>query len=551
MEVEGPGSVLIERLLEENDRKGFLQAAAVEKISIELGVPASRVRAVAGQLRHFRFAPGPDGVTAICRGPACELAGSSTLVETLGTHADVPVASLLGSPYWHEPILAVVPGREGAAVSRKVEADAVSPDELARAPRSTSAEPATDLISGRGGILGGLGARRTKAAYLKSHAAELKRYLDRTSSTDVLERIRASRIVETMTGHEVADMVDSVRASAGGSAMIVCDTGGVEPENDAGPVLAWLDPMGVIEGVLIAARAAGARRALVFVPYEHGRLVQAFERVVDAVAGVDIQPSVELALLSGPNLIPCDREIGIAALYHGLTLSEAVSRARASSAGLWGGQTLVSGAEVFLRLSRLARGSGRTPASRVISVGGCVNSPCVAEAPLTATPADLVAASAGGLREGSVLKAIHFGGVFGGPLRPVALKSRLRSLFGRLDGTGSGQMLLIDRGTCMVAWSEYFTWLGERLCCGACVAGRLGPACVRRLIGKITAGNGDMVDLEEIRATIELMRETSLCPQGGKVLNAVGVALENFYSEFEEHVTEKKCAAGVCRLSGD
>lgn len=546
MEATGPGSILIERLLAESDKKGFLPAAVIERVSRDLAIPASRVYAVAGQLEHFRFDPGPKGATAVCRGPACELAGSWKLMGSLEAAPDVEPVPLLGSPFWHAPILAVVPGRGGAGISRKVEAAATSLEELAGSPSATSMEPATDLFSGKKGLLYGLGSRRSVAAYLKSDADKFARFMAGNSPAEVLQLIRASRLVDTMTGHEVADIIDSRLASPETGGMVVCDTGGLEPENNTAPVLAWIDPMGVIEGILLAAHTAGAERALIFVPHEHARLRELMERALEGVAREGLWPAVEIEMFSGPNLIPTDREIGIASLYRGLTLSEGASRASESMVRLWGAGAFFSDTEVFLRLSRLTRAREKAPSTRVISVGGCVNSPCVTEAALTGSAGDLVAESAGGLVEGSVLKAIHFGGVFGGPLRPVALNSRLRSLFGRFDGGGSGHLLLIDTGTCMVRWSEYFAWLGERLCCGACVAGRLGPSYVRRLLGKITAGRGESADLEEILATIDLMKQTSLCAQGGKVLNAVAVALEGFSGEFEEHITEKKCRAGVC-----
>lgn len=77
-------------------------------------------------------------------------------------------------------------------------------------------------------------------------------------------------------------------------------------------------------------------------------------------------------------------------------------------------------------------------------------------------------------------------------------------------------------------------------------SGRLGPSYVQRLLKKIVMGQGELTDLEEIRATVELMKDGSLCAQGSRVLNPVIVCLENFSGEFEEHITERKCAAGVC-----
>lgn len=546
MDVRGPGSALVERLLEESDKKGFLDPASVEAVSREFSIPASRAYSIAGQLEHFHFAPTPKGTTSVCAGPACELAGSAGVASALKALPGANPIPLLGSPIWHTPVLAMVPGRRGSMPRRVGVEAASSMGDLQRSPLATSAEPAKELLAGSGELLGGLKRRRSAADYFKSDARRFANFMEQNTGAEVLSDIRSSRIVDTATGHEIADIIETLGRSEVAERMVVCDAGGREPENDAAPVLAWIDPMGVVEGMLLAAHASGAGRALLFVPHEHAGLRESFARALRDLESESLWPAVEVGMFSGPNFVPTDREIGIASLYGGLTLSEGATRASESRARLWGAHVLMSDPEAFLRLSRRASGGPKATAARIVSVGGRVKAPCVAEASLTATVGEFLGESTGGFPEGSVVKALHFGGVYGGPLRPVALNSRLRSLFGRLDGGGSGQILVIDRDTCMVRWSEYFSWLGERLCCGACVTGRLGPSYVRRLLRKITDGRGELADLEDMRATIELMKETALCPQGGRVLNPVLVCLENFSGEFEEHIIEKKCQAHVC-----
>jgi NADH:ubiquinone oxidoreductase subunit F (NADH-binding) len=424
--------------------------------------------------------------------------------------------------------------------------DELATADLQRAPLATVEEPTRELLSGKGELLGGLKRRRSPADYFRSGARRLVMFLERSTPGETLRAMKASRLIDTASGHEVADIIEDIANGEAPSGMIVCDTGGREPENDTASILAWADPMGVIEGMLIAAHAAGVGRVMLFVPHEHRGLKESFARSIADLKRYGLWPAVDVEMFAAPNFIPADREIGIASLYEGLTLSEGASRAKASPMRLWGADVFISDPEVFLRISKLVSGRGKAATSRIISVGGRVNRPCVAEAALTSTAGEVISESAGGIPDGSAIKAVHFGGAYGGPLRPVALNSGLRSLFGRLDSAGSGQILLIDRDTCMVSWAEYFAWLGEQLCCGACAVGRLGPSFVRRLIGKITSGKGELSDLEEIRNTIELMKETSLCPQGGRILNPVLFALENFSGEFEEHISKKKCQAGVC-----
>lgn len=567
MDVRSPGSALMERLLEESEKKGFLDTAAVEKVSRGLSMPSSRAFAIAGQLEHFHFSRPSDHVLGICRGPACALAGSGRLLDATSEALDdgdsgTEVTALLGSPRFHLPIMVQLEGAEGRRAVHRVEADgekallSFSRGEKARGASGLSAtvESRRKHIRGKGGLAAELrasGADSSVAGYMKSRGSAVKRFLYDNEPAAVQRLIRGLRLVNPSSGHELADEIAETVQDGPSSTLVVCDAGGADPENNPGPLLAAADPFGVITGILVTARAAGAESALLVVPYEDTELRSLFAKAIEGLKGRPVLRGVELRLFSAPNLIPCDREIGIASLYGGLTLSEGVSRARASRRRLWGHQALIWEPEVFLKVSRLVEeDSWKRPAggedTRLLSIGGRVKKPCVAEAPMAATSGELIAEYAGGLADGSVLKAVHLGGAYGGPLRPVALKSRLQSLLGRIEGAGAGQALVIDRTTCMVQWSQYFAWLGERLCCGACVPGRLGPSSVQRLLRKITSGFGELSDLEEIRATVELMKDVSLCRQGGRVLNPVLVCLENFSGEFEEHITDRKCAAGVC-----
>lgn len=567
MDIRSPGSALIERLLAESDRRRFLDAAAVEKVSLALSLPSSRGFAIAGQLEHFRFSRPADHALGICHGPACVLAGSRRLLSATeealaGGDRDMEVATLMGSPYWHLPIMATLEDSGGTGAVHKIDPDSAealisfSQGEKASGirPLDTKRESRKAHLRGNSGLSADLRAARKNTSvsgYLKTRGSAVKRFLYENEPAAVQRLIRGLRLLNPVSGYELADDIATLVQDDESSRLVVCDVGGADPENGPGPVLAAADPFGVITGMLVAARAAGSESALLFVPYEDTELRALFARAIDGLRGRPVLRGVEIRLFSAPNLIPCDREIGIASLYRGLTLSEGVSMARESTRRLWGFETVMSEPEVFLKLSRLVDGDPgsrqtKGAGTRLLSVGGRVKEPGIAEASMAAITGEVIAELAGGLAEGSVLKAVHFGGAYGGPLRPPALKSRLQNVLGRLDGVAAGQMLVIDRSTCMVQWSEYFAWLGERLCCGACVPGRLGPSYVQRLLKKIVMGQGELTDLEEIRATVELMKDGSLCAQGSRVLNPVIVCLENFSGEFEEHITERKCAAGVC-----
>jgi NADH-quinone oxidoreductase subunit F len=410
-------------------------------------------------------------------------------------------------------------------------------------PLATGAEARVESLSAKGERVAT--SRRGKS---RSGLALSKPELD---PVNIRRMIKDSRILDTASGRELGSLIAELVEGEEGNRLVVCDVGGAELENSPGPTIASLDPMGVIEGMVMAALTAGAGEAILFLPYEDPELRDQFTRLL---VGLDKRriAGVKLELFAIPNLIPCDREIGIASLFQGLTLSEGVTRAKQSRRHLWGRDVLVSEPEVFAALPwLLANGSKayrglKGGGTRVVSIGGKVKRPCLAEASLGAPLDELISRYAGGMLQKSEIKAIHFGGAFGGPLRPGAKRSSLRSLYSRYGAACGSQILAVDLSTCLVQWSEYFAGLAERLCCGACVPGRLGPPYVLRMLSRIRSGDGQLSDLDEIEATVNLMKEVSLCPQGENVLNPVVFSIQNFKKEFEEHIVEHRCAAGVC-----
>ena len=560
MEVGGPGRALIERLLKENERKGFLDTPALERIARSLALPSSRVFSIAGQLEHFDFLSRPGRKVNVCCGPACALAGSdrlfgSALEQVGGDDRGTHVHCSLGNPYWHKPVMVEVSDRGKRRLAEKIKpADLGALKALVKGASSDGLRPLATGVEARAESLSAKGERVAthRRGKPRGGLALSKPELDPATTRKI---IKDSRILDTVSGRELAGLIAELAEGEDEKRIVVCDVGGAEPENSPGPTIASLDPVGVIEGMVIAALAVGAGEAILFLPYEDPELRDLFSKLL---SGLDRQrfAGVKLELFAIPNFIPCDREIGTASLFRGLTLSEGVTRAKQSRRHLWDHDVLVSEPEVFAALPwLLANGSKayrglRGAGSRVVTVGGKVKRPCLVEASLGAPLDELISEYAGGMPQKSEIKAIHFGGVFGGPLRPGAKRSSLRSLYNRYGSACGSQILAMDQSTCLVQWSEYFAGLAERLCCGACVPGRLGPPYVLRVLSRIRSGDGQLSDLDEIEATVNLMKEVSLCSQGEKVLNPVLLSIQNFKKEFEEHIVEHRCAAGVCRPPG-
>lgn len=540
------GTELIGLLLAESDLRGFIGEPAVEKVSRRLAIPASRVYAVAGQLPYLTFVRARKPVLQVCCGPACALAGSPVLYEAArGADPGSSVDRFIGSPHWHVPIMAELRGAgERRAVSRAKPGD-VAALQAFTAGEKTSLKALDTGVKTRSSAVAAGGERFATCV----PAGKAKEPSRETAPASLVKAIKSSKLLNTVSGRELSgELMELADARKGG--LVVCDIGGREPENSPGPVITAMNPRAVIDGLLLAAGAAGVAEALLFVPHEDIELRVLLAGLVDGLGERELA-GVTLKVLSVPNMIPCDREIGIASLYRGLTLSEAVCAAAESREKLWGAHVVVGEPEVYAKVAAIAAGGARAykdapgGGTAVLTVGGRVKKPVMVESPLGATLEDLIWGMAGGLPKGGELKAVHVGGAFGGPLRPSAMGQSVKSVL-RKSGSPSGQVLAMDQSSCMVQWGEYFARLTGMLCCGACVPGRLAPSYLVRIIERIRDGYGEPSDLDEIVATITLMKETSLCPQAGRSINALGLALANFRGEFEEHVNEKRCAAHVC-----
>lgn len=559
---------LIELLLKENDRKGYLGPDSIEKVSRTLSIPASRPFAVAAQLEYFDLDAPPGSDVNVCCGPACELAGSRRIYDgetkpSAGA-GGTRVRCFLGSPFWHLPVLvqARADGElhftHGITGMKAPAVEALLGEIRAKGAKSlsTSIDDRLAFLSAKGTHLStppmGSGRKRSLEQLVEGDGHSLATWVSDLDALRLLKDIDAAGITDTATGVLLSSLIEQVRGARQYKRIVVCDVGGMEPENSAGPMVAASDPLGLMRGMMAAAVACEASSVLIFVPYEDVALRAMFRVLVGGIAQYLTGFGFSVNLLTAPNLIPCDREIGIASFFRGLTLSEATALAARSREDLWGARALFAEPEVFTGLSKLAsegakpfkaaRGGG----TRVVTIGGKVQRPRMVELPVGISLGDAIDDFAGGMRRGSGLKAIHVGGTYGGPMKPSVRRSSIKAVMRRHPDITGSQLLAIDQTTCIVQWAEYFAALAERLCCGACSTGRLAPGSVLRLLGRIRAGEGRLTDLDEIAATVSLVTENALCPQAARALNAVSVSLADFRSEFEEHVTDRRCAAHVC-----
>jgi ferredoxin len=112
---------------------------------------------------------------------------------------------------------------------------------------------------------------------------------------------------------------------------------------------------------------------------------------------------------------------------------------------------------------------------------------------------------------------------------------------------GSGGMIVMDDRTCMVDIARYFLEFLRDESCGKCVTCREGIKRMLEILTGITQGRGTPEDIDQLEELAETVQAASLCGLGKSAPNPVLSTLRYFRDEYEAHVVDKFCPAGVCR----
>jgi NADH:ubiquinone oxidoreductase subunit F (NADH-binding)/NAD-dependent dihydropyrimidine dehydrogenase PreA subunit len=171
------------------------------------------------------------------------------------------------------------------------------------------------------------------------------------------------------------------------------------------------------------------------------------------------------------------------------------------------------------------------------------------EVPMGITLREIIEEVGGGIPEGREFKAVQTGGPSGGclPESKLDMKVDFDSLTEAGSMMGSGGMIVMDDHTCMVDVARYFIDFLMDESCGKCTPCREGLFQMSGILGRICDGEGRAGDIERLEELCATVREASLCQLGGSAPNPVMSTIEYFRDEYEEHISEKRCRAGICK----
>jgi bidirectional [NiFe] hydrogenase diaphorase subunit len=318
------------------------------------------------------------------------------------------------------------------------------------------------------------------------------------------------------------------------------------------------DPHRVLEGLLLAAYATGARRAFIYVRAEYPKAVERLGRAITAakrnrLLGKDILGSgfdLDVAVRIGAGAFVCGEETALLASIEGRRGTPKLRPPYPTERGLWGRPTMVNNVETLANIAGLvAHGPGwladiGTESSRgtkVFALAGSLRNTGLIEVPMGITLREIVEDMGGGVPNGERFKAAQTGGPSGGCIPASHLDTPVDYEHLRALGSimGSGGLIVMDDTQGMPEVAQYFMEFSRDESCGKCVPCRAGTVQLHTLLGKICRGEArrrDLVLLEDLCRTV---RDTSLCGLGQSAPNPVLSTLHHFRDEYEQRLVDE------------
>jgi len=203
----------------------------------------------------------------------------------------------------------------------------------------------------------------------------------------------------------------------------------------------------------------------------------------------------------------------------------------------------LNGAEWFSGI-----GTEKSTGTKVFALAGDINNTGIVEVPMGITLGEVIYDVGGGIPNGKKFKVAQTGGPSGGCLTSEHLNVPIDydSLVELGAIMGSGGLIIMDEDTCMVDVARFFMEFVQDESCGKCVACRLGTKRMLEILERITKGKGVEGDIEKLEKLGKAIKDTALCGLGQTAPNPVLSTIKYFREEYEEHITQKYCRAGVC-----
>jgi formate dehydrogenase beta subunit len=551
--------VIIAELRAIQSKYGFLPAEELRALSARLHVPLYQLHGVASSFPHFRLDPPAPVEVRVCVDMSCHLNGGPRLMSAFHAEADrVPGVNV-------QPVSCL--GRCDRAPAASVNdhilagvAETEVPDLLLAAadgklgPRPPAGGAAPVLRSDPYG-----GAPRYEAA---------QRFLAAPDVEGVFATLKASGLRGLGgAGFPTGDKWRFVLGAPGDPKYVVCNADESEPGTIKDRFIMEAAPHLVIEGMVLAGLVTGARQGYIYLRHEYEMCERALERALHearerGVIGPRVlgsERAFELSLFISPGGYICGEESALLEAMEGKRAEPRNKPPFPGVVGLHGKPTVINNVETFafvpvilLKGAEWFRAQGQNGGAglKFVGVSGHVRRPGVYEVPMGIRARELIFDLAGGLRQGRALKAWAPSGPSSGYLPPSLIDLPLEwdALAKAGSMLGSGAVVVVGEGTCMLDMALNAVRFFRNESCGKCVPCRVGTQKLVELLTRVARGQAAPSDMAVIEDLDQALRMTSICGLGQVAAKPLTSVIVHFRQEIDDHFLHRRCPAGVCPM---
>ncbi len=326
------------------------------------------------------------------------------------------------------------------------------------------------------------------------------------------------------------------------------------------------DPHSVLEAMVINGYCIGATMGLIYIRAEYPLAIQRLKIAIDqareyGLLGKDILGSgfdFDVEIRYGAGAFVCGEETALIHSMEGERGEPTFKPPFPAQSGYKGMPTNVNNVETFANIPVIYNkgakwfagiGTEKSKGTKVFALAGKINNVGLIEVPMGITLREVIFEIGGGIKDGKKFKAVQTGGPSGGCLTDKHLDTPIDfdNLLAAGSMMGSGGMIVMDEDDCMVAVAKFYLDFTVEESCGKCSPCRIGNKRLYELLDKISKGQADKEDLDNLRNLSGVIRDTSLCGLGQTSPNPVLSTMDNFMEEYLAHVDDHRCPAGVCK----
>ena len=326
------------------------------------------------------------------------------------------------------------------------------------------------------------------------------------------------------------------------------------------------DPHAVLEAMAIAGYAIGANQGYIYVRAEYPIAVERLKIAINQAREMELLGKnifgsgfdFDIDLRLGAGAFVCGEETALMTSIEGKRGEPRPRPPFPAQKGLFGKPSILNNVETYANIPQIilngpewfaSMGTEKSKGTKVFALGGKINNTGLVEVPMGTTLRTVIDEIGGGIPGGKKFKAAQTGGPSGGciPAEHFDIPIDYDNLIAIGSMMGSGGLIVMDEDDCMVDIAKFFLEFTVEESCGKCTACRIGTKRMLEILTKITKGQATMEDLDKLEELCYYVKSNSLCGLGQTAPNPVLSTLRYFRDEYEAHIKEKRCPAGVCK----